>query len=573
MNNPVMNSFMETIKMGYIFNLRSDSNSYQMMFSTVFFLFITYFMSNEAMQEKFMHILSKLYCKKYNCILLEGKRSFRTTNYNTRSDQLFSNRFNATWHYLAKNNENNKSIYSVKEFADSSNIYDENGDSINSARHRHRNRSIIRKQQDIFIVNQLTDFLLSDDIRCKVSFINEKIDRKSGTTGNIETIKLKIFSYDKSWSELKVFIDNITNRYISEIQNVRIDKRFIYSLIGKSQDNNDEYEHDKFAAWEECEFKSSRNFDNLFFEDKEKLVEKINFFNNNKDWYDKEGHPHTLGIGLSGPPGTGKTSVIKCIANMLNRHLIVIPLNKIKTQREFSQYYFETCYNKDNEPNSVTFDNKIIVFEDIDCMTDIVKQRTKGKQNQNNQNNQNITDDTSQILKKIVKQLNKQDKTFKLNMDNESDEDSADDFVKDFNYFNTKDTKSDKLTLSYLLNIIDGIRETPGRILIITSNNYDSLDEALIRPGRIDYSLRMNNASSITLHKMFTHYYGGSLQELDENYEQNKYLLKDFILSPAKIVNIRLQSNTVEEFIENLYIILKEKQETIKLAQNEVNNN
>ena len=62
-------------------------------------------------------------------------------------------------------------------------------------------------------------------------------------------------------------------------------------------------------------------------------------------------------------------------------HLIVIPLNKIKTQREFSQYYFETRYNKDNDSNSVTFNNKIIVFEDIDCMTDIVKRRTKDKEN------------------------------------------------------------------------------------------------------------------------------------------------------------------------------------------------
>ena len=31
-------------------------------------------------------------------------------------------------------------------------------------------------------------------------------------------------------------------------------------------------------------------------------------------------------------------------------------------------------------------------------------------------------------------------------------------------------TKDDKITLSFILNIIDGIRETPGRILIITSN-------------------------------------------------------------------------------------------------------
>ena len=261
MNNQVMNSLMETMKMGYIFNLRSDTNSYEMIFSTLFFLFITYIMSNEVILEKFTNILTSLYCKKYNCILLEGRRSFRTTDYNTRSDQLFSNRFNAIWHYLAKNNENNTSIHSIKEFADSSNIYDENGDSINSARHRYRNRSIVRKQQDIFIVNQITDFRLCNDIRCKVTFINEKLERKSnnGTTGNIETIKLKIFSYNKSLSEIKLFIDNVTNKYISEIQNVRINKRFIYSLIVKSPDNNDDYDHDKFEVWEECEFASNQN--------------------------------------------------------------------------------------------------------------------------------------------------------------------------------------------------------------------------------------------------------------------------------------------------------------------------
>ena len=52
----------------------------------------------------------------------------------------------------------------------------------------------------------------------------------------------------------------------------------------------------------------------------------------------------------------------------------------------------------------------------------------------------------------------------------------------------------DKLTVSFILNIIDGIQEHPGRILVITSNHYNKLDPALVRPGRIDVSLEMRKA-------------------------------------------------------------------------------
>lgn len=37
-----------------------------------------------------------------------------------------------------------------------------------------------------------------------------------------------------------------------------------------------------------------------------------------------------------------------------------------------------------------------------------------------------------------------------------------------------------------LLNVLDGVVDTPGRIVAMTTNLVDVLDEALIRPGRID---------------------------------------------------------------------------------------
>jgi hypothetical protein len=42
------------------------------------------------------------------------------------------------------------------------------------------------------------------------------------------------------------------------------------------------------------------------------------------------------------------------------------------------------------------------------------------------------------------------------------------------------------ITLSGLLNAIDGVTARDGRILFITSNKPDHLDAALLRPGRID---------------------------------------------------------------------------------------
>jgi chaperone BCS1 len=46
--------------------------------------------------------------------------------------------------------------------------------------------------------------------------------------------------------------------------------------------------------------------------------------------------------------------------------------------------------------------------------------------------------------------------------------------------------RSNHVTLSGLLNAIDGNSSQEGRLLIMTSNNPDALDDALIRPGRID---------------------------------------------------------------------------------------
>lgn len=42
-----------------------------------------------------------------------------------------------------------------------------------------------------------------------------------------------------------------------------------------------------------------------------------------------------------------------------------------------------------------------------------------------------------------------------------------------------------------LLNVLDGVVDSPGRIVIMTTNFPDALDAALIRPGRVDKMIHL----------------------------------------------------------------------------------
>lgn len=65
-----------------------------------------------------------------------------------------------------------------------------------------------------------------------------------------------------------------------------------------------------------------------------------------------------------------------------------------------------------------------------------------------------------------------------------------------------------KLTFSGLLNALDGIGSTDGRILFMTTNHVDRLSPALIRPGRIDRKFLFDYASISQIRIMFEQFFG-----------------------------------------------------------------
>ena len=59
-----------------------------------------------------------------------------------------------------------------------------------------------------------------------------------------------------------------------------------------------------------------------------------------------------------------------------------------------------------------------------------------------------------------------------------------------------------KVTLSALLNALDGVNAPEGRLVFMTTNHPEKLDPALIRPGRVDYVLKVGNPQDTEIQKM-----------------------------------------------------------------------
>lgn len=69
------------------------------------------------------------------------------------------------------------------------------------------------------------------------------------------------------------------------------------------------------------------------------------------------------------------------------------------------------------------------------------------------------------------------------------------------------DSKRAGVTLSGLLNVIDGVFSPPGAIFVMTTNHKEKLDPALIRPGRVDLQLNITYASSDQKKAMYRRFF------------------------------------------------------------------
>ncbi|KAE9351823.1 hypothetical protein PF008_g5762 [Phytophthora fragariae] len=131
------------------------------------------------------------------------------------------------------------------------------------------------------------------------------------------------------------------------------------------------------VAYKRYALGEEKTFDNLFFEEKQQVLQLLGNFESRTGKFAIKGFPYKLDLLLHGPPGTGKTSLIKAIAQYTKRHVLTISLGTIKTDQQLLDAPFDMKFAVQglDSPIEMDFEDVVFVMEDIDCASSIVNAR------------------------------------------------------------------------------------------------------------------------------------------------------------------------------------------------------
>ncbi len=303
--------------------------------------------------------------------------------------------------------------------------------------------------------------------------VKDSIDRRNHLEHNKEKEKDDLNKYGDRY-----FIQNIFGSHNSEkVGSSETNEESAPTGARLRQDNK---EDTKFLGWHHTDIgapKPKSPMEGLYYSDEVlSLIEEIKLWYNDEQWFVERKVPWRMGISIDGPPGTGKSSFVKVIAQMFGIPIFKFDLPSMDNQ-ELTKAW-KMCTGR--APC-------IILFEDLDRV------------------------------------FNGRD--LLINQD-----------------FNGKG----KLTLDALLNCISGVENSDGVLTIVTSNNPQSLDQALRRGGRLDRQITIGNISYEGKRKMAARILNGD----EENVEDNLDLINDLVNTYNSISAANFQNILVKEALK-----------------------
>ena len=106
----------------------------------------------------------------------------------------------------------------------------------------------------------------------------------------------------------------------------------------------------------------------------------------------------------------------------------------------------------------------------------------------------------------------------------------------------------DKLDLSGILNVLDGVVDTPGRMLVMTTNHPEKLDPALIRPGRIDKKIKLGYMAADDAVSLVAHYFGDAISAKVRTAMEEAIAQGPGTTTPAQVEQLCAEYDNIDEF-------------------------
>ncbi|KAL2118400.1 hypothetical protein VTJ04DRAFT_8060 [Mycothermus thermophilus] len=328
---------------------------------------------------------------------------------------------------------------------------------------------------------------------------------------------MKIYCFGRSPEPIKQFLQHIKEQYYQDHRAKTIIRR----------PANQSMRRYSWGSWEKVAHRPVRPMRTVVLDDEEKIrvLTDMNEYLHpaTPRWYATRGIPLRRGYLFHGPPGTGKTSLSFALAGVFGLDIYVISLlDPTLTEEDLLSLF-------NNLPRRC-----IVLLEDIDsaglkrpeeppepkaAKSDSSSSSSESESSDDEKEESDKTpksDDNSN--KNSTKHSRKKSRSHKKSKKHPQPSilrrpatPSSISTTSSRRPGTGGDAEKKGISLSGLLNAIDGVASHEGRILIMTTNKPESLDEALIRPGRVDVQVRFTNATQKQARELFVRMY-----EVDE---------------------------------------------------------
>jgi hypothetical protein len=438
---------------------------------------------------------------------------------------------------------------------------------------------------------------IEDGVYLSVEKIPINRESKSSGGGAVDFKKIVftlMTSRQNNVTKIYDFLKKCEDVYTKKIESRMTDKIFIYEFIqseanGSRRYNDDDDDSGSYGRrnqkmsnilCSEYELISTKNLrTNCFFTDVDKIIKRIDFFINNKEWYQARGIPYQLGFLFYGPPGCGKTSTIKAIAQLLQRHIVNInDIEKIKKVTDLKNIFYGDYINGQYVPTN----KRIYVIDEFDKILDSISVKKINNANANaaaasalaalnmnmqlmglNPNVSSFLKDDDIVLSKVIAvdsdtssnegggsggggggaESGGMDESGKKRRKGSGDGGAGGSGAGGPNTnLNLAAAASMKPKYSFndadMLTIMDGLVETSGRIIICTANDPSKISETFKRPGRLDEHIEFTKCTQKMTIQLLELFYNTKLgSELLEKIS-NAGSSIEYKYSPAEINKI-----------------------------------